>query len=67
MPNKVVTTNVGGLRENPTGQFMLGSTLQAETVQATVAETIPTGYQLMVYGALTVAGSVDVQGKLVLL
>lgn len=67
MPNKAVITAAGGLRENPTGQFLLGSTLVMESIPAGVSETIPLGYQLQVYGAISVEGALDIQGKLVLL
>lgn len=67
MPNKIVTTSAGNLRESPAGQLMLGSIMQYETVPTGVSEAIPTNYQLIVYGSLDVSGTLDVLGKLVLL
>lgn len=67
MPNKAVTTSGGDLRENPAGQFLLGSALVMESIPSGVSETIPAGYQLQVYGAFDVVGTLDIQGKLVLL
>lgn len=67
MPNKAVITQAGGLLEKPAGQFLLGSALVMESIPSGVSEIIPTGYQLQVYGSLDVAGTLDIQGKLVLL
>ena len=46
---------------------MRGFVLVKESVPADAAETIPPGYQLQVHGTFDVVGSLDIQGKLVLL
>ena len=44
-----------------------GFVLVKESVPEGVTETIPPGYQLQVHGTFDVVGSLDIQGKLVLL
>jgi len=44
-----------------------GFVLVRESVPADATETIPPGYQLQVHGVFEIAGSLDIQGKLVLL
>ncbi len=68
MPKKALTTESGAIKELPTtGQLLFGGGLVRESLSAGETETIPTGYQLAVHGDFAVEGTLNVEGKLVML